>query len=365
MRHLLLLFFIGSWAANLRAQTSCNEDSVLAIVGKWKKNNDANMRPYKNLVQLTSRIDRVSHMFQEAYPQPRGTEARWYRNLQEEPLVEGGPLAYDFHSLYQYWYCNKNVDSLMLSGETSNWGFVFFNSLNGILDDQQDRLKIKINGHDVYLLPNAVGQWKGNALYDFSGSRCIILMHKNKLPWKAVTQGEYLEALKTEWEDQKKKTAAGYDEILSDRKKTIKEWEDKKDVPAAYKDRIISSLRNDLEEWEKNQKTQREKIFKYWDEKIAVIERYIADKAHDLNQPAVIERTPEQFNNFSGSFAENSKGESLVVLDPSYFEKQLPAYVSQLIVLKWSWEENAAGRYYKKRIEENFPLDKLREMIDR
>jgi len=105
--------------------------------------------------------------------------------------------------------------------------------------------------------------------------------------------------------------------------------------------------------------------FKYWDDKIAVIDNYIASNPSELEKPARIERTGEQIDNFSGTFATDDNGYLLGILDPSYFDKQLPGHIPQLIVLKWRWGGNAAGLYYKKNIEENFPLDKLLGMLDK
>jgi hypothetical protein len=361
----ILLFLVISLPNIYAAAQSCNEDSVLAISGKWKKSKDANMRPNKNMAQITSRIDKISKMFQEAYPIPRGAEAEWYRTMQEFPLAEGAPIAYDFNSLYKYWYCNKNVDKLLLSGETGNWGFVYVNSLKGILSDQYDMLKVKFNGHDIYALPNPQEEWQGLPMYGGDGSRSILITHKNKVPWKPITRDQYLQALKAQWQNEKKKTVDGYAKVIEGRKKDIKEWQDKKEVPAASKDEIVSGLKKDLEQWENMQKPQQEKIFKYWDEKIAVIDNYLADSLSGLQKPARIERTSEQFDNFTGAFAEEGKGNLLVILDPYYFDKQLPDYVPQLMVLNWRWEGNAAGLFYKKSIEENFPGEKLRAMIDK
>jgi hypothetical protein len=36
-----------------------------------------------------------------------------------------------------------------------------------------------------------------------------------------------------------------------------------------------------------------------------------------------------------------------------------------LIVLYWSWDKNSAALNFNKAMEENFPVDKLKEMIDK
>ena len=55
----------------------------------------------------------------------------------------------------------------------------------------------------------------------------------------------------------------------------------------------------------------------------------------------------------------------LVVIDPSYFNMQLPKYVPQIIMLYWQWDNSAPAQNFKKQVEENFPIDKLKAMIDK
>ena len=55
----------------------------------------------------------------------------------------------------------------------------------------------------------------------------------------------------------------------------------------------------------------------------------------------------------------------LVTIDPSYFNMQLPKYVPQSIMLYWQWDKSARAQDIKREIEENFPLDKLKAMLDK
>ena len=43
----------------------------------------------------------------------------------------------------------------------------------------------------------------------------------------------------------------------------------------------------------------------------------------------------------------------------------LPCVVPQIIVLYWSWDKYTPALNFNKAIEENFPANKLKEMIDK
>ena len=71
-------------------------------------------------------------------------------------------------------------------------------------------------------------------------------------------------------------------------------------------------------------------------------------------------------DDFKGSFSTLEKGgQMLVMIDPGYFNKQLPSYAAQMIVLYWRWGNDTPGQNFKKEFEENFPVDKLQAMIDK
>jgi hypothetical protein len=71
-------------------------------------------------------------------------------------------------------------------------------------------------------------------------------------------------------------------------------------------------------------------------------------------------------NNFSGKFSTIEKGGRLLItIDTGYFNTRLPRYVPQLIVLYWEWDNNIPGLNFKKQMEDNFPIEQLKAMIDK
>ncbi len=50
-------------------------------------------------------------------------------------------------------------------------------------------------------------------------------------------------------------------------------------------------------------------------------------------------------------------------INEQYFNNNLPHYEPQLMVLFWSWENQTPGLYFKKKLEENFSVEKLKAML--
>ncbi|MFI5186842.1 MAG: hypothetical protein ACHQF0_08970 [Chitinophagales bacterium] len=370
MKKIISFFFILFIAKLSFTQQPCNDDVIMNMKGTWKKGDDANMHADKNLSQILSRIDKISGFYQEANPHPAGTQAKWYRTMERVPLVKDGPVPYQFFSLYLPWYCDQQQHKPMLSGETGIWGYAFVNRFGWWVSDQYDLLTIKVNGNDVYILPTEKGTWKGYSLYQNSAyedeSYCILLTHDhNHEPlWKPVTQGEYLNAVRTAWEAQKKQAIDYYANYEEGMKKGIIEMQNNKNLKEDAKKTIITGMQKNLDDFEKTKETQIAESNKLFDDKIVVIDKYVAQNPASLHQPAVIER--KMMNDFAGSFstAQNG-GQALACFNPAYFNMKLPSYSPQFIVLEWRWEKNIQGFTFKKQIEENFPVEKLKEMIDK
>uniref|UniRef100_UPI00374D6123 hypothetical protein n=2 Tax=Ferruginibacter sp. TaxID=1940288 RepID=UPI00374D6123 len=58
-------------------------------------------------------------------------------------------------------------------------------------------------------------------------------------------------------------------------------------------------------------------------------------------------------------------GRMIVFINNDYFNLKLPRYVPQFIALYWEWDTNSPAMNFKKQLEENFSVDKLKAMIDK
>jgi len=349
------------------AQQNCTDETVMNTKGGWKKRADALMNA-GNQGQAIRHIDAISKLFQTAYPEPKGMEAGWYRTMHDNSLINNGPIPYQFNSLFLAWYCNSNVNKLELSGETGTWAYAFVNSFNWFISRQYDLLLIKVKGEDVYILPPVKGEWKGYPLYQASShgdkGRCIILTHDNKVPWKPITQEQYLQALRDFWKKQKQASDDSYIKQEENLKKSITDIQNNKYLKQADKDKIIAGLEKDLAELPEKKATSIAKSDKYWNDKFSILDKYISQNASSLQQPAIIDN--QVAGDFKGNFSTLEKGgQMLITIDPGYFNMQLPRYAAQMIVLYWRWDSNSPGLNFKKEFEQNFPVDKLKAMIDK
>lgn len=364
----LLLLIIALLFVNVSfAQTACDDQTLLAIKGSWKKRPDALMRA-DNKTQAIAHIDAISELFKTAYPQPKGMEAGWYRTMDGNMTMKNGPLRYAYNSLYLGWYCNQYEHKSMLGDETGTWAYAFVNYFSWFMSNQYDLLLSKINGQNVYLLPPVKGEWKGYPIYQASShgdkGRCIILTRNNSFPWKTVTQEQYLQAVKSFMEKQKKKTEEGYLNYEENIKKGISDAPNNKYLTQDGKDKLIASLQKELENFEKRKPDNQAHSNKFWNDKVSMIDNYSSQNPSMLQRPAIIEQGTG--DEFGGRFSSLEKGgQMLVTVDTAYFNKQLPRSAPQFIVLYWRWDKNAPGLNFKKEFEENFPVDKLKTMIDK
>ncbi|HZE85925.1 MAG TPA: hypothetical protein VE035_16515 [Puia sp.] len=312
-------YFLGA-SVTLRAQSPCSDQSILDMKGSWKQHADANMKENKDQPAINHRLDLIGEIFKAAYPQPKGMEASWYRSMNGNPLIGNGPVPYNFNSLYQPYYCNTNFKKMMLSGETGTWAYVYVNNFGWFLSDQHDKLQLLVDGNAIYLLPQKKGEWKGQALYETSAApgknHCILLTHEDRFPWKPVTQEQYLDALRKQWQEQRSKTQ-NFD-----------------------------------------------KMTKYWDDKIAILDNYLRQSDAPTRQsPAILNKN--MAGDFKGQFSTESGGGQLITIDPAYFNPRLPASAPQLMILLWRWDNSAPAQDFKKTFEENFPIEQLKEMLDK
>lgn len=303
-------------------------DSILSTKGKWKKRNDDLVFPDKTFPRqqykfVFARIDSIYSLLKEAIPNLNGLEPAWYRGLRGDAYISNGPIPYQLDALFFEYFCNTIVNKIILGNETDNWVYVFVNRLNWFLYEA-DILDINDDGkaRTIFKLPPKVGKWKEYTIYKLgnSNARSIIIGRDGKVPWRSLTQKEYLTGLKNKFLNELNIYPPG--SLFG----------------ATAKEKLIY-------------------INSYLD----------AAREETLKQPAVIN---PRFGiwGFKGKFGnEDSGGFRLVLFAGSnkYFDTTLPRYVPQLIQLYWTHGDSPPSILFKKQFEENFPVEKLKAMIDK
>jgi hypothetical protein len=373
-----ILFYLFFWSMINAQDQKCDVSVVMNVKGKWVIGDDNIVSPEKTFPrsqynQLNTRIDKIAAMFQQAYPQPMGTEAKWYRSIRGNALVKNGPVPYQFNSLYKGWYCNQNLHKLMLGTETGTWAFVWVNTFGWFMTDQFDKTGITIEGADAYLLPKKIGEWKGAPCFDHSGNaneKVVLITRNNQLPYKPVSRLQFLQWMKNKVEGEKKM------QIEVDKKQPIRTGAEEETSKQKELENIVKTNRPERVEqrkadYLKNYKTDAQRkeetiarTEKYYSERIKPINDAlnIGDK-DELQKPAIVDKNYYSF--FKTFTTEEKGGRVMVFINNDYFDLRLPRYVPQLIVLYWSWDKNGAALNFNKALEENFPLNKLKEMIDK
>lgn len=309
-------------------------DSIFNKKGKWKKTTDDIAFPDKTFPRnqfkyINSRVDSIAGFLKEAINDLSGVEAGWYRSIRGDAYITNGPVPYSMNCAFFPYYCNTNVNKILLADETSNWIYVFVNTLNWFLS-KAGEWDINNDGNlkTVFQLPPQTGKWKETEVYepqyflgDVSRSKsfAVVIGRNGKLPWHSLTQRQYLAGLKNDYEKQMNKL---------------------KDGSGFHKDLTM---------------------------KLNYINDYLAaTKDETLEKPAIIDPKVGIWG-FKGKFGnEEERGFRLVLLTANrkYFDTGLPRHAPQLVQVFWKYNptDTVALRVIS-QFEESFPINKLKAMI--
>ena len=372
---LCILFFLS--AQFILAQQPCNDEILMAIKGKWVKRPDANMKA-GNQAQVINRVDKMQQLLQAAYPDPKGIVAGWYRSMGGyNSLVNSNADSYVLNALFKAYYCNSNVNKLLLGGETGTWFYVWVNKFSWFVQPV-DYFTVK--QQPVYLLTPKVGEFNGYPLYNgihnensntgIKYSRAIIITRDGQSPYTPVTKKQYLQAflnynekkLPEELASLEKNTPVKTDEEEEANKKNQLEKIDKSTIPnkAKAKDYFLRGYVTDKqrkEQWIAKTKERYETEMK------PVKELLANSTEEELQQPAIIKFL--DISSFKGFSTEAQGGQQLVRLNPDYFDSNLPKYVPQFLIVYWRWDKGKAEENFKNELEANFDFNALKAMIDK
>lgn len=310
------------------------DDSIMNVKGTWSTRaafypTPNQSRPANLFPVLNKKVDSIAAIFRQAYPNLRGTNAFWYSSLDEGALYNGGPWSYAYRSGFMYYYYNTAYKKIVPTGETGTWAYAFVNRVFWLFDQTQMNIEADGQKRAVWIFPHEKGEWNGYTLYEpvtHGGeyASAIMLTKNGRLPYKPISQLQYLQALRKIREKEKQESNAKVDKSLA-------------------------------------QVLQKQNEF--WDKELKIIDDYInnTDKA-TLSQQAIV----SNWRIFKGSFPtlKDKHAYKLVYIDPEYFNNKLPSYTPQFIVVYWRWNNNAPGRYFKQQFEQNFRAERLKAMIE-
>jgi hypothetical protein len=368
-----LIISLSSWSqTTIKTTTPCNDAMLMAIPGEWHQFN--NISPgfmgltAAQIQEGVKRLDVIHKLMQGIYPEFNGAivadvnktfQAEFAKQVRfekkndgsfEEVTVTRKPFPFFYYSCAIYpYFCTGPNEIHNLYGEAGGSGGIEININGGLSnflgDCGGDYDEATIDGRRIKIKKTPAKIWKENELCFPSGaggpasnekfgSWCVLIHRKGMLPYIPVTKKQYLErALKY------------FPKLFYLDPKMI--------------DMIPDKQQRD-EQINQNTKLKNDVMKFYRDELDKVT------KDGTLDEPAIVHGgifSPSY--DFSIFTTEEAGGNMLVTENPNYMRKDLPPYVPQFFFLSWSWQDYPSVIKFGKAINENFPIEKLQEMIDK
>ncbi|MEO7263708.1 MAG: hypothetical protein ABIW38_02295 [Ferruginibacter sp.] len=366
---LLLIFSLslsGQKGFVRKTSTPCTLAMTDTVLGKWiNPPNYLEKEMNKSQAQeVAKQLNAITKIIMNAYPVPTGADAAWggtsanssfadqvkyvmnQNQMLNEEKVKSNPVSRLHYNLILYpYYCSNSLPNLILnifpviSGGTGI--SIQANELSILIGNVLKEEGMTIDGRPIKYKMPTMGKWKGYDIMTPEGgtnetlftTRLVLISRNGMLPYIPVTRKQYLDLAipyVTKWYD---KMIAGMDQIPDKttrdeyKKGTMKE---KNTILKRYQDELEETIKNGL-----------------------------------LDSPAIVNEGPVITNLQPIFSTEAAGGRMLVTENPNYFRKDLPKYVPQFFVLKWSWSNEPWSLRFKKAIEENFQIGNLMEMIDK
>jgi len=372
---ILLLFSIHASAQNVhfpkvKISAPCTQEFLNNYKGKWLIHEPISVADYHD--EVMRRLNTINDLVRQIYPQPTGGDAGWSAAFAKTsfadevkfvPVKDRDPeeTKTKINPVYRYnytcglspWVCTGNPNEIMNMYPEGSSGFIDINAndlqiLNEIYAAGDEW---RIDGRPIKRKLFAAGQWKGYDMMssvggyyaDPASDHFVLISRDGILPYIPVTRKQFLDrAIQY--------VARYYDEL------TKKLLQANEGLPAQFR-----SPQKDLDDQkDRNTKAKNEALKKLHD----ALEKTTKDSLFDA--PAVVRIDPLLMNEGPVFQTEAEGGCMLATENPNYFRKELPKYVPQFFVIHlMEGDPLHSNMNFKRIIEENFPVEKLKAMIDK
>jgi hypothetical protein len=364
---LLLALFTVHLGQGLFAQLS-SEKNVLEPDTRWEfVGNKYNKNVMTDMLagKIFKNTDVYKTFFVSAYQDLNGVSLRGRAVIPE-------PSVYDINGLqaYSYWtYVNGlEYDKEMkpIQGVTRNSGRAVLqvNDLRGVLEDVSGDFELNGKPIQVFKLAHELKDPTGLKAFEaFGHENCVayLFTHDNKLPYRFLTRKEYLNMIKSHWQ---KIMGAGMTSMDESEKQMLDMIENtKKEYTGELRDNMLKELNTQLEQYRKRKGSNSQKLNSGVQLELDSIEYAFKHYSEEeLNKPAI----PKADDVYRGFITEKEGGYNSVVIDDSYFKKNLPNYAEQVFVMWYYYfPEDPLSVPFLKAIRDKFPYDKLKTLIDK
>ncbi len=318
------------------------------------------------------RFNAIQDLVRQTYPQPMGVDVSWGGSFAktsfadevkfvpvkdrdpEETKTKINPVyRYGYSCILFPWLCTENPNEIMNMYPEGSSGSIVIraNHLEILNENYVDANEWTIEGRPIKRKMFATGKWKGydmmssvGGIYANAASEHFVLISRDGvLPYIPITRKQYLDrAIQY--------VARYYDELIQ--------------YMLQNNETLPTQIRLSQEDLDKqktqNTKAKNEALKKLHD----ALEKTTRDGL--LDEPAVVRIDPLLMNEGPVFQSEAEGGCLLATENPNYFRKELPKYVPQFFVIElMSGDTNRSNMNFKNIIEENFPIEKLKAMIDK
>lgn len=335
----------------------CNDAAIMSLKGKWI-NESVSRPPPRELtneqaLQIAKRADAVHPLLLEAYPELVGMQVgRQWHVYGGSPIT--GLLAYSYRGGLSEYFCAPKASPGSILGklgapskpvydsesELTNLQ-VHFNNIGSVVEELPG---MTVGGRQVLHRPRPTGTWKGYDRYVRESGQLVshvLLTRKGTALFRPVTRKQYLDYMIATFGSRYDETIAGANEIL-------------RNPDASRVPEFVEGARRSIAD-----------AARVRDEMSAPFQEALKKHAADgtLGSPAIVAgMTPLSEEIFT---TEEEGGQALVTVNPEYFRRDLPPYVPQVVVVSWMSKPGVASENFRKLVEANFPIEKLKAMVDK
>ncbi len=377
MRILFFALVALTCSAALPAAGQCNDDTLMAITGKWTKSTAYNADKAKS-PEATKRMDKMMQLLQSAYT-PQGTEGKyWFSEGKDVSLGVNGPQTYELTADFMEYYCDTFQHKIKAGNETGDWFFIWANAFGRFAVEDPD---FKIGNKQMYQLTPLIGKLGDFLLFagadgnELQGrkqfSRTLLIARPGQLPYTPVSRKQFLVAF-LQYREEIYQKDIGYELQRPVRTEAEEEIVKEKgyDNAGAYaadeKGKALAKSRY-LQDYVSDKQSQ-EDALKVWElnylKDIRPAKAFLAEQTeYELSKPAILGSGYHK-SDFKNFLTEN-KGRMLVVVNDSYFSPKLPAYEPRFLVVYWMWGGNTPGLNYGSQVEHNLDFKALQLLLDK
>lgn len=410
MKKQIIVLLLAAFPAFGLAQNSkatktngpCKDEMAHNHKGRWVNNGDLLFEnKLGSLSEMMKRLDEIHKMIVALYPEPLGKDLGWHRVIRNNTFggkvttdktrdgiirhyttLQGIPVADNYYSVWIYNYLcnydNKNEIVGGYPGVTSAGLQVTINSLDHFAAVAAGSCMM-INGRPVGMRLPVHGTWKGYEIaYNplSSSTRSILIHRKGMLPYIPVTRKQYLDhsivhltqMMNDAIKQMMDRSLRSLKEQEEEKKKNLEKFE--KDFGKDPK-RLKSSVDYYLAGYKTEQEERDERVKEFTRKSEVILNEY-RDELENSGKSGMLESAATVLDwhpPLPGGpifFSEKQGGKMLVVENPTYMRKDLPAYVPQFMTLYWSThDDHPPEAKFAGIIYEKFPVENLAAMIDR